>query len=45
MDWKNHFRHPLSLSDQMVVAKVLVGTVVGFFLVALIIFFYFAGWP
>jgi hypothetical protein len=45
MDWKNQFRRPLSLSDQMVIAKVLVGIVVGLFLVALCIYFYFAGWP
>jgi hypothetical protein len=45
MDWKNHFRRPLSLSDQMVIAQVLVGIVVALFLIAFGIFCYFFGWP
>jgi hypothetical protein len=45
MDLKNFPRRPLSLSDQMVIAQVLVGIVVGLFLIALCIYFYFAGWP
>jgi len=45
MDFKNLPRRPLSLSDQMVIAKVLVGIVVGLFLVAFAIFCCFFGWP
>jgi len=45
MDWKNYFRRPLSLSDQMVIAQVLVGIVVALFLIAFGIFCYFFGWP
>jgi hypothetical protein len=45
MDWKNQFRRPLSLSDQMVIVEVLVGIVVALFLIALGIVSYFVGWP
>ena len=45
MDVKNLHRRPLSLSDQMVIAKVLVGIVVGLFLVAFGIFCCVFGWP
>jgi hypothetical protein len=45
MPFKDYFRRPLSLSDQMVVAKVLVGIVVGLFLIAFAIVCYFVGWP
>jgi hypothetical protein len=44
MDWKNNFRRPLSLSDQMVIAEVLVGIVVALFLIAFGIVCYLTGW-
>jgi hypothetical protein len=45
MSFKGYFRRPLSLSDQKVIADVLVGVVVGLFLIAFAIFCYFFGWP
>jgi hypothetical protein len=45
MDWKNQFRRPLSLADQTVVAKTLVGIVVAIFLVAFAIYCSIFGWP
>ena len=45
MPFKDYLRRPQSLSDQMVIAKVLVGIVVGLFLVAFAIFCSIFGWP